>query len=124
MVIYVIYFTLPLTPFLFFVTVHKKASDFTINLLINVAFKLFRTAHRTSSGICYASIQTRLTQDMPTTHSEVWISTRILTYSTDHFVRRITHELVVASSAICHLLVGWGVYYVGRIEGCQRGFLH
>jgi len=100
MIVYVIYFTLPLASFIFFVTIHEKTPDFAINLLVNVTFKLTRTTYWTTcvNKMCFTSIKTRLAEYIPTTHSEVRIFTRIVTYLTDYFIWWIIHKLVLVSS--------------------------
>ena len=106
----VIQFTLPLTTFLLVSTVYMKTLNLSVKLFVWKCHKFFITTNWTSiSGRSsfFDIVQTRLTEDVSTTHTQVRISTGKVTYFTYETVWRLTDEIIIISAIVvgrgCHV---------------------
>jgi len=101
-IIDVIQFTLPLTTFLFVSTVYVKAFYFSINCLIRKCHKFFITTNWTNNNTggrgFFAIVQTRLTEDISTAHTQVRISTGKVTNFTYNTIWRCTDKIIIISA--------------------------
>jgi len=113
-IIDVIQFTLPLTTFLFVSTVYLKAFYFSINCLIRNCHKFFITTNRasiSSGGRFFDIVQTRLTKDVSTTHTQVRIFTGKVTYFAYETVWRCVDKIIIISSDV----VGRGYRHITEL---------